>query len=195
MESKSKPSILSCFALILSAIFSIVLYIIPLGTWSPFFQGFFQFMRVFFLFMALFLIFERLFSFKIYTKIFIGLLLGVIAGILLQEQMVDIQPIGTAFIRLIRMVIIPLVFASLLIGTASMEPKKMGRVGLKTLFYPFLPFSSQKVHEYLGFEGKVEEHGWEPHPPEPGQKLREPKPLFTKLDEGIIEEETSRIGT
>jgi methionyl-tRNA synthetase len=67
--------------------------------------------------------------------------------------------------------------------------------GLKTLFYPFLPFSSQSVHEYLGFDGRVEEHGWQPHPPEPGQKLREPKPLFTKLDESIIQEETSRIGT
>jgi methionyl-tRNA synthetase len=66
---------------------------------------------------------------------------------------------------------------------------------LKTAFYPFLPFSSQKVHEYLGFDGRVEEHGWEPHPPEPGKKLREPKPLFTKLDESIIQEETSRIGT
>jgi len=66
---------------------------------------------------------------------------------------------------------------------------------LKTAFYPFLPFSSQKVHEYLGFDGKVEEYGWESHPPQPGQKLREPKPLFTKLDESIIQEEASRIGT
>jgi len=65
---------------------------------------------------------------------------------------------------------------------------------LSTVFYPFLPFSSQKVHEYLGFEGNVEEYGWKPHPPPPGQKLREPKPLFTKLDESIIEEETRRIG-
>jgi len=67
--------------------------------------------------------------------------------------------------------------------------------GLKTLFYPFLPFSSQKVHEYLGFEGNVEDSGWEPQMPEPGQKLREPRPLFTKLDESIIQEETNRIGT
>ncbi len=66
---------------------------------------------------------------------------------------------------------------------------------LKTLFYPFLPFSSQKVHEYLGFDGKVEDYGWKPQPLEPGQKLREPRPLFVKLDESIIEEETKRIGT
>ncbi len=66
---------------------------------------------------------------------------------------------------------------------------------LKTMFYPFLPFSSQKVHEYLGYEGKVEEYGWQPQPLPPGQKLREPQPLFSKLDDSIIDEETKRIGT
>jgi len=66
---------------------------------------------------------------------------------------------------------------------------------LKTMFYPFLPFSSQKVHEYLGFDGRVEDYGWQPQTLPAGQKLREPKPLFTKLDESIIDEETSRIGT
>jgi methionyl-tRNA synthetase len=65
---------------------------------------------------------------------------------------------------------------------------------LKTMLYPFLPFSSQKVHEYLGFEGKIEDNGWKPQPPEPGQKLLEPKPLFTKLDEKLVEEETARLG-
>ncbi len=65
---------------------------------------------------------------------------------------------------------------------------------LKTAMYPFLPFSSQKVHEYLGFEGNVEDYGWRPQAVPPGQKSREPKPLFTKLDESIIEEETRRIG-
>jgi methionyl-tRNA synthetase len=66
---------------------------------------------------------------------------------------------------------------------------------LKTALYPFLPFSSQKAHEYLGFDGKVEDYGWKPNPPLPGQKLKQPQPLFVKLDEGIIEEETKRIGT
>ncbi|MBI4180714.1 MAG: methionine--tRNA ligase [Chloroflexi bacterium] len=65
---------------------------------------------------------------------------------------------------------------------------------LKTVLYPFLPFSSQKVHEYLGFEGRVENDGWQLHFPPPGQKLLPPKPLFTKLEEGLAEEETSRLG-
>jgi len=66
---------------------------------------------------------------------------------------------------------------------------------LKMLLSPFLPFSSQKVHEYLGYDGKIEDYGWQWQELPPGQKLREPKPLFKKLDESIIEEETARIGT
>jgi len=65
---------------------------------------------------------------------------------------------------------------------------------LKTVLYPFLPFSSQKVHEYLGFEGKVEDYGWKRQDLPPGQKLLEPKPLFIKLDTALVEEETARLG-
>ena len=65
---------------------------------------------------------------------------------------------------------------------------------LKNIFYPFLPFSSQKVHEFLGFGGKVEEYGWQPRIPQAGQKLIEPKALFVKLDKAIAEEETARLG-
>ena len=65
---------------------------------------------------------------------------------------------------------------------------------LKTVLYPFMPFSSQKVHEYLGFNGDVAGAGWKWQDLPPGQKLRPPQPLFTKLDESVIEEETRRIG-
>ncbi len=65
---------------------------------------------------------------------------------------------------------------------------------LKTALCPFLPFSSQKLHEMLGFGGTVEDGGWKPNPPSPGQKLVEPEPLFTKLDEKLVEEETARLG-
>ncbi len=65
---------------------------------------------------------------------------------------------------------------------------------LKTALYPFLPSSSQNLHQYLGFEGDVQDGGWELHPPSAGQKLLEPKPLFVKLDDKLIEEETARLG-
>ncbi|MCX7911520.1 MAG: methionine--tRNA ligase [Dehalococcoidales bacterium] len=65
---------------------------------------------------------------------------------------------------------------------------------LKNILYPFLPFSSQKVHEYLGYTGRIESSGWKWQELPAGQRLMEPKPLFRKLDERIIEEETARIG-
>ncbi len=65
---------------------------------------------------------------------------------------------------------------------------------LKTMLYPFLPFSSQKLHEYLGFESRVEDCGWQAVWPTPGQKLLPPQPLFSKLDEELIEEETNQLG-
>jgi methionyl-tRNA synthetase len=65
---------------------------------------------------------------------------------------------------------------------------------LKTVFYPFLPFSSQKVHEYLGFSGRVEDGGWKMAIPESGQKLNPPQVLFTKLDESVIADEQQRMG-
>ncbi|MFH0942290.1 MAG: methionine--tRNA ligase [Chloroflexota bacterium] len=66
--------------------------------------------------------------------------------------------------------------------------------GLKTMLYPFLPASSQKLHHYLGFGGRVEDAGWQLSRIEPGQKLNEPKPLFNKLDEKLAEAETRRLG-
>ncbi len=65
---------------------------------------------------------------------------------------------------------------------------------LRTMLYPFLPFSSQKLHELLGFQGSVEADGWQPHFPPARQKLLTPQPLFVKLDEELAEEETSRLG-
>jgi len=65
---------------------------------------------------------------------------------------------------------------------------------LKTILYPFLPFSSQKLHNLLGFDGKIEAAGWEVQLPLAGQKLLPPQPLFDKLDESIVAEETGRLG-
>ncbi|MEE8194013.1 MAG: methionine--tRNA ligase [Dehalococcoidales bacterium] len=65
---------------------------------------------------------------------------------------------------------------------------------LKTMLYPFLPFSSQKLHQLLGFKGSVEDYGWQPLVPEPGQKLPPPEPLFSKLDEALVMQETARLG-
>jgi methionyl-tRNA synthetase len=67
-------------------------------------------------------------------------------------------------------------------------------VRLKTMMYPFLPFTSQNLHEYLGYEGTIEEYGIHSDLPVPGQLLQTPKPLFTKLDPKTAEEEVAKLG-
>ena len=91
---------------------------------------------------------------------------------------------------------------------------------LKTMLTPFLPFSSQTLHELLGHDGWLagplsfervteddgSEHevltgdyaswsgGWAPSRLAPGQELREPRPLFRKLDAKlVVEEEVERM--
>lgn len=76
---------------------------------------------------------------KVWQKIFIGLFLGIIAGFVLGEKAEFLKPIGSLFLSLINMVIPLLVLSSMAVGVTSIhDPKKMGRVGLKTLSYYFL---------------------------------------------------------
>ena len=69
---------------------------------------------------------------------------------------------------------------------------------LKVALAPFLPFSSQKVHEYLGFDGAVEQEAWDfeslASAFREGSSLRKPSPLYTKLDPEVVERETGRLG-
>ncbi len=82
---------------------------------------------------------------ELYTKILIGLILGVVFGVIANKLGIVpifttyIKPFGNAFIRLISMIVVPLVFASLLVGTASLNDiRKLGRIGGKTIaFYLF----------------------------------------------------------
>jgi len=88
---------------------------------------------------SLYFIFNLSDSFKLYTKIFIGLALGLLFGVFAGESANIFYPVGQVFIRLIKMIVIPLVFASVFVGTASLgDPKKLGRIGSKTIsFYLF----------------------------------------------------------
>ncbi len=90
---------------------------------------------------------------------------------------------------------------------------------LKVLFSPYLPFTSNRLHKYLGYEDSLfgdqfvetiqdgqGEHDvlryddsmasgrWEPSQLPPGQIIEKPAPLFRKLDESIVVEERSRLG-
>ncbi len=53
---------------------------------------------------------------------------------------------------------------------------------LKVLFAPFLPFSSARLHELLGYADALEAHGWRWEPLPAGQALPKPTPLFIKIE-------------
>ncbi len=67
-------------------------------------------------------------------------------------------------------------------------------MALRVTLNPFLPFSTQRLHELLGRDGKVEEVGWHFETSEPGAPLPEPKPLFTKLDDSVADEMLAKLG-
>ena len=77
---------------------------------------------------------------KLSTKILIGLLSGVIVGLFFQGNPVwastFIGPLGTLFLRLINMIIVPLVFYTIIVGASSVgDMKKLGRLGGKTMAF------------------------------------------------------------
>ncbi len=93
---------------------------------------------------------------------------------------------------------------------------------LKVMFAPFLPFSSEKLHSFFGYETPLfgeqyiqdvsdslgshkvlrykpitlgaDEAQWKPSDLKPGARLNQPSPLFKKLEESVIEEERARLG-
>lgn len=73
------------------------------------------------------------------VKILISLVLSVIVGLVAGTDGLPfikwwIAPVGTIFINLIKMVIVPIVFTSLVVGITSLgDPKKLGRIGVKTI--------------------------------------------------------------
>ncbi len=63
---------------------------------------------------------------------------------------------------------------------------------LKTIMYPFIPFSSKTLHEMLGFNYDLETDGWkwDRNQLKPGNPIPQPRPLFTKLDESLVDSES-----
>jgi proton glutamate symport protein len=69
-------------------------------------------------------------------KIMIGLALGILVGWLLPEWGVAARPLSTLFLNLIKSIIAPLIFATLVIGIAGTgDLRQVGRIGLKSLIY------------------------------------------------------------
>ncbi|MFJ6089758.1 cation:dicarboxylate symporter family transporter [Pseudomonas chlororaphis] len=73
---------------------------------------------------------------KLYVQVLIAVLLGALVGVLVPETGAALKPLGDAFIKLIKMLLAPVIFLTVVTGIARMESmKELGRVGFRALIY------------------------------------------------------------
>jgi aerobic C4-dicarboxylate transport protein len=73
---------------------------------------------------------------RLYFQVLAGIALGVLLGYLRPDTGAAMKPLGDGFIKLIRMIIAPVIFATVVAGIATMgDIKDLGRIGVKTLLY------------------------------------------------------------
>ncbi len=73
---------------------------------------------------------------SLYIQVILGITLGIVFGIVDPPTAAKMKPLGDAFIKLIKMVLAPIIFCTVVSGIAKMgDIKKVGRVGFKALIY------------------------------------------------------------
>ena len=73
---------------------------------------------------------------KLTALIFIALILGVLVGHFAPDFAVKMRPFATIFLRMVKMIIAPLLFATLVVGISGHDDaKSLGKIGLKTIIY------------------------------------------------------------
>lgn len=72
----------------------------------------------------------------LYVQVLLSILVGILLGSLYPSFAVQLKPLGDGFIKLIKMMIAPIIFCTIVTGIAGMKnTKKVGRVGLKAILY------------------------------------------------------------
>lgn len=73
---------------------------------------------------------------KLYVQVLLGVSAGIALGVFYPELGSSLKPFGDVFIKLIKMVFAPIIFATVVLGIARMENmKELGRVGVRALLY------------------------------------------------------------
>jgi len=85
-------------------------------------------------------LFRSYLDYPILHKILIGLVLGAVIGLIAGglgygDAVAKLKPLGDLFIRLLKMLVMPIILASLVVGAASISPARLGRVGIKIVAY------------------------------------------------------------
>src|SRR5881275_792159 len=73
---------------------------------------------------------------SLYFQVLVGIALGALFGFVAPEQAAAMKPLGDGFIKLVKMLIAPIVFTTVVVGIAHMGAMKdVGRIGLRALLY------------------------------------------------------------
>ena len=81
------------------------------------------------------------FKSNLLVRILLGLILGAIAGIIFQNAtgaIAFLSPFGDLFVRLLKMIVQPVIVFTLIVGTASIAPSRLGKVGVKIILFYLL---------------------------------------------------------
>jgi aerobic C4-dicarboxylate transport protein len=72
----------------------------------------------------------------LWLQVLLGILLGIVIGVLFPHFAITLKPLGDGFVKLIRMTLAPIIFATVVVGIARMgDLREVGRVGAKALIY------------------------------------------------------------
>ena len=73
---------------------------------------------------------------QLYFQVLTAILIGVLVGFFFPSVGASLKPLGDAFVKLIKMMIAPIIFTTVVVGIAKVgDMKEVGRVGLKALIY------------------------------------------------------------
>ena len=82
---------------------------------------------------------------SLYVQVLIAIVIGAALGHFYPDLGVGLKPLGDGFIKLIKMIIAPLIFCSIVLGISGMEDvKKVGKLGIKTMIYFHLSATSRR---------------------------------------------------
>src|SRR6201989_2828231 len=73
---------------------------------------------------------------NLYVQVLTGIAIGIVFGFIAPERGAAMRPLGDGFIKLVKMLIAPIVFSTVVVGIAHMGAmKEVGRIGIRALIY------------------------------------------------------------
>src|SRR6188768_1496424 len=114
----------------------------------------------------------------LYIQVLVAVALGVAVGYLFPAFGKSLKPLGDGFVKLVKMIIAPIIFCTVVHGIASLgDGRKLGRLGLKTLIY------FEVVSTFALIIGLVVVNVWQPGADFPGNLL----PVDSAVGKGFAE--------